>query len=343
MRNRVRWPLIALAAAASWLAPGEPRADEGASSSAASSLAVDRPPTPITGGEPTEPGEFDGVVGIVTPSGKLCSGTVVAPRLVLTAAHCLAEIAPTAELRVFFGATLGSNAPTIASGRGVHPDYCATCREDIYDYAYVELGADFTVPGGFILPITTQDEWDEAMRPGRELIVVGYGEDPDSQLPDLGIGIKRKVTIPIDRISEAGLEVYARGDHRDSCNGDSGGPAFIRLEDGSMRLLGITSRGSKDCVKGGYYGAPYPALCWVRDETAVDLVGPECADCDCLDTTPYVDPGCCAVDRPRTFDAASLLGLFALAAWRRRSRRRVRSRQGLSAGRRAPGTSRGRR
>ncbi|HET6581930.1 MAG TPA: S1 family peptidase [Nannocystaceae bacterium] len=280
-------------------------------------------PRPIVGGEPTEAGDFDGVVAVVAGSG-LCTGTVVAPRLVLTAAHCLAGLRQDTEIEVYFGQEINAADKVAATDYGVHPMFCPDCKEDIYDYGYVVIASDFTVPDGFLLPITTQDEWDEAMVDGREVTLVGYGEDPEIEALNKGIGVKREVTTTVRRFSDRGLEFYAGGMHRDSCNGDSGGPAFIRVGSGALRLAGITSRGSNPCGDGGYYGTPYPALCWVRDETGVDLIGPNCSACDCLDIATDDDEGC-AVARPRERDdergsLALLVVLATLQRWRSRRR-----------------------
>ncbi|MFO0636157.1 MAG: trypsin-like serine protease [Nannocystaceae bacterium] len=109
---------------------------------------------PIIGGRTTEPGEFDGVVAIQAGNG-LCTGTVVAARLVLTAAHCLDQLDDSAEVVVHYGQEINKMTVGVRDW-GVHPRFCPECKEDIFDYGYVEIEADFSIPGGFILPITTQ-------------------------------------------------------------------------------------------------------------------------------------------------------------------------------------------
>ena len=98
----------------------------------------------------------------------------------------------------------------------------------------------------------------------------------------------------------------------------------MRLESGALRLAGITSRGTDPCGNGGYYGTPYPALCWVRDETGVDLVGEGCSECDCLDTSQPSDDGKCSVGDERSPLELAWCAL-ALVAIRRVRRRTARS------------------
>jgi hypothetical protein len=276
---------------------------------------VEPAPTPIVGGEPTEPGEFDTVVAVQADDG-LCTGIMVSPTVALTAGHCLVDLEIGQPLRMFYGDDIDMYQPVDGTGWGVHPDFCRDCVEDIHDYGYVVIESAFAPPSGaFVLPIVEQDEWDEAIVPGGAVTIVGFGEDPDAGGIMGGIGVKRKVTTEIAKFSEEGLEFFAGGESKDSCFGDSGAPAIARLQDGTVRIAGITSRGSDPCGGGGFYGAPFPALCWLRDETGVDLLGGEC--CDCLDMTPPpLDSGCATGGRRG--GAASLLPLLLVALVRRR-------------------------
>lgn len=278
---------------------------------------------PIVGGQRTGELEYGAIVAIVSSQSALCTGTVVTPRLILTAGHCLEGLPPVSNLTVFFGNDVQASMSAPATGYGAHPEFDAEGREDIYDYGYVELGSDFVAPDGLILPITDQEEWDEVMRKGTPITLVGFGEDPDAGITSLGT--KRKVDTEIRSFSAEGLEFFAGGDQRDSCPGDSGGPALIKLADGTLRLAGITSRGSDPCGDGGYYGVPFPALTWIRDETGVDLLPADCEEGDCLDISPPAEKeGRCAV-APSDRAAPPWL-LLLLVPWLvRRSRTRPRA------------------
>lgn len=269
-------------------------------------------PLPIVGGDVTEPAEFPSVVAVLTGHG-LCTGTLVTPRLILTAAHCLQHVDEASQIQVYFGDRIEAHNTLGVESFGTHPEFCAGCKEDIHDYAYVLLSDDFAEAGELPLPITEQIEWDETMSTGSAITVVGYGENPDAAGADDGIGRKRKVSAAIGRFTSLGLEFFAGGDQRDSCRGDSGGPAFVRGADGGWRLAGIVSRGSEPCGDGGFYGTPYGALPWLRLETGIDLCG-SCGTCDCLDTTPERDDGRCSIgahgpEMPAVLVVLGLLGL----------------------------------
>lgn len=278
------------------------------------------PPLPVVGGVPTDGDEFDAVVGLSLPGGGGCTGTLVAPRLILTAAHCLDGLPPSQRIVVQFGAVTGTSVMQSESF-GVHPRFCAECVEEKHDHGYVTLPQDYFPVGDFIVPIATQGDWDESMRVDNVVTVVGYGTDDPAATTLQSPRTKRKVSTTIRRFSENGLEFFAGGDNRDTCNGDSGGPAIVQLGSGALRLAGITSRGSTPCGNGGWYGISYDALWWVRAETGVNLLPPYCATMvDCLDTTPVVEEegcGCQTSAEGRGWMVWSLL-LLGIRSRRRR-------------------------
>lgn len=269
-------------------------------------------PIPIVGGAPVQPGAYPEVVSIVMGDFE-CTGTVVASNLILTAAHCMQGVTP-AQVTIYTGDAAEGQPTTDATAVGAHPDFVRDEGAfDIFDYGYVVTRDPMPEP--YAVPITDQEEWDFAMQWGREITLVGYGQDDAGNQ-----GVKRFVNVAINGFSTEGLEFEAGGDGRDSCNGDSGGPAFVVLPDGSRRLVGIVSRGSEVCGSKGILGTPYAGLCWVRDETGTDVTG-SCGSCDCIDTTPPDPPdeGCGCRAGPGS--AGLGLALMGLLLVRRRTRR----------------------
>lgn len=252
-------------------------------------------PNPVVGGEPVtfeEANEYSGVVAVLFGS-TICTGTLIEEDVVLTASHCLRGVGNANDIRVFNGLSL--EGPGVSAvGFGMHPDFNVAAKRDAFDYGFIEIpaGALNATP---IPVVLDQDEWDEiAAGLGKPdaVTLVGYGLDPEAAANE-SLGVKRKVTTDVRGFTATGIEFIAGGDGRDSCEGDSGGPALARNAAGEFRLIGITARGSDPCGDGGFYGVPYHALAFVSEAVGRPLCGDSCEACDCLDTTPPpTDEGC---------------------------------------------------
>lgn len=313
-------PMHALASLALALAAG-PTALPSSEPAAVEPIAPSSPDA-IIGGELVEPGEHPAVVSVSIGS-FLCTGTLLTPDLVLTAAHCLQGgfVEPS---YVVVGVGEDRDAPTQPLGVaafGTHPEFCIPgededCEEDIHDYAWLRLATPAAIDDA-ALPTVVADEslHHRLVRAGASVELVGFGQDEDGRL-----GLKRELTSRIVAFSASGEEMRIGVSNRDTCKGDSGGPALARHPEGGLSLVGVLSRGSDPCGRGGIYGAPLPALCWVSDSSGVDVVPAGCEGCDCVDLTPREeDERGCAVTGSRT--EGGWWWLLALALpWLRRRR-----------------------
>lgn len=221
----------------------------------------------ITGGLPVDPGAFPECCLIGNSSGGgflndwFCTGTLIHPRVVVTARHCI---------------TVGQGTPnpnSIAIGvedqRKVRPEHLHRVlrieRNAESDIALLILQKPSLIPP--VALATTSQVGDAAT-----IHLVGFGNTDKKGM--IGFGIKREVEVPMNVVrsdpsqdlSEAEgvlgfdsrIEFVAgrKGSGRDSCNGDSGGPAYIGS--GNDRVLaGATSRASDEaddnCGDGGVY------------------------------------------------------------------------------------------
>jgi MYXO-CTERM domain-containing protein len=203
-----------------------------------------------------------------------CTGTLVHPLIVTTAAHC-----GTNHRTVIFGES--GKAPA----RRVAIDYCraytatpgvpqaATLR----DWAFCKLKQPVTdVP---IIPILMGCETD-VLAAGQKVVVAGFGaniNDNGMGLND-GFGTKRFVETTIVRV-DTGRGIQVGGMGKAPCYGDSGGPGFVKLADRSWRVFAIDSAGlAATCDAGDLMTLIHKGVAWMEQESGIDIT--PCHDAD---------------------------------------------------------------
>lgn len=246
MTRRLRLPLLAGLLALLALTPAAP----------AASKASPR----IVGGQDADIANWPFVAAIVRSDvadgfqAQFCGGSLVAPRVVLTAAHCVDG----RDVDVLLGRTQltgvgGERIPVVAQLRA--PGYDPQTNRPDLALLVLERPATAT-------PIALAGE---APAPGTPVEVAGWGlvaQTPRELSADILQQAAVRVVSPRRCAAAYGSFVFAAAQMicagtpgagvPDSCNGDSGGPLVTRTPAGPL-LVGTVSFGSKVC---GHPDAP---------------------------------------------------------------------------------------
>ena len=235
------------------------------------------PAQAIVGGTDAAPGEYPSVAHVVIDRAFQCTGTLVAPTWVVTAAHCT-SITPGGIVNVPVGqpgqlieVSIGAHKTPRASLTGyttdgekrsvaraiVHPGY--TPGQSGYDVSLLELTQPSTKTPVLVAGAAEKTFW----APGTMATIAGFGvteEDGDqpavlqeAQVPIVTDDYAAAAYDSFENTSQIGAG-YERGGV-DSCQGDSGGPLYVPnpAVPGTFRLAGDTSYGD-GCARAGKPG-----------------------------------------------------------------------------------------
>lgn len=220
------------------------------------------------------------VVGLVRLSqGGIggCSGTLIAPNLVLTAQHCVASISTGEQVQCnvstfsspyntasFYVTTRTSFSQNPNDYRQLSNILLPPGGNDVCGYDVALLILDSNVPPEEAIPAVPRV--DTKLEGGEMYYAVGYGAQYDQNNAPSGTRYRRDglITNCVGDLCEPpqSYSVHATEWSGDTgiCQGDSGGPAFDMLD----RVVGVASRGLPGC-DAPTYGHVEPWGSWIKE------------------------------------------------------------------------------
>lgn len=245
------------------------------------------PSAPVIGGDNAKDGKWPDVAAILSPEAlgdeAHCTGTLVAPTIVLTAGHCYDPLDPLRPDNVLIGTSSLArprDGETIAIKRG-------------YQYPRAETSEDVTVlvlaRASSRTPRKIATGWARAdITNGAAISLVGFGAinaDGDELVNELQEASSTITDFDCSKspgcnsAAQPDGELGAGGMGIDTCPGDSGGPLYLSTSYGAF-LAGVTSRSYDNahvaCSEGGIYARPDKIIDWIEQQAGVAVArGPE--------------------------------------------------------------------
>jgi V8-like Glu-specific endopeptidase len=207
--------------------------------------------------DPGDPAVME-MFGIAGTKTVRCTVTLVTPRVVLSAAHCVRDAGRTAKFGIFPG---GDDRKV--TGKDLLPTTAAVADpaypndpNDGHDIGLIVLATPLKIAP---VPINRAPLTNAV---GKQAKMIGYGLTDGVAFT--GDGIKRFGTAPIAEVTNELIRIGKNP--QGTCHGDSGGPLLMDNGSGEA-LIGVVSFGdSNTCVGNSYFERLDTQMAWVDEQ-----------------------------------------------------------------------------
>ena len=274
--------------------------------------------SPVVGGTDAPAGKWPDAVAVLAPTAA-CTGTLIAPDVVLTAGHCIGVDPKIVIVDSIDYAKPGGEVIDVVKAVA-YPSW-----QDHYDVGVLVLQHPAATPPRAIAAACTARD----LAAGGKVEVVGFGlttktgTGDNSRLHQAMLAVTDPSCASAAGCAPAvapGGEFAAGGHGTDACFGDSGGPVYL---DGA--LIGVVSRGldaaGDPCGGGGIYvrADADKVVAWIEKTTGRKVQRASCGAADGeTDEASSADDGGCSAGGAESGALIAVMACFVLA--RRRPR-----------------------
>lgn len=235
---------------------------------------------PIIGGTQAPAGKWPDAVAVMYGSaGQECSGTLIAPTVVITAGHCVIGGTPSSVRIGPTDLSVRTDGESISVMKAIeYPSSQSSEDVGILVLAKAATTAPRPIASGWM-------KWEILNNAAVQF--VGYGTTDKTGMVSTNYLMEVQSTITdyncttssgCNNAAKPDGELGAGGNGVDTCPGDSGGPMYLLTPYGNF-LAGVTSRSYDNatyaCGEGGIYERPDKIVDWIDEQTQTKVaVGP---------------------------------------------------------------------